>query len=207
MSRSEKDTKLAKAKVEAELAAVRKLLKSEASRRRQLEKRLTEAQEQRTATTEVLQTRTLELSEALEQQTATAKILRVISNSPTDLQPVFDTIVESVVQLCGGVSAFVYRFDGDLIHLSAHHHTATSRAREVFERHYPTPPSRVSMIAQAILDRTVVHVRDFENDPDVSPASREMARAAKHRSTLAVPMLRHGSPIGALAVGLRGPHG
>ena len=207
MSRSEKDTKLAKAKVEAELAAVRKLLKSEASRRRQLEKRLTEAQEQRTATTEVLQTRTLELSEALEQQTATAKILRVISNSPTDLQPVFDTIVESVVQLCGGVSAFVYRFDGGLIHLSAHHHTATSRAREVFERHYPTPPSRVSMIAQSILDRTVVHVRDFENDPDVSPASREMARAANHRSTLAVPMLRHGSPIGAIAVGRRGPHG
>ena len=52
----------------------------------------------------------------------------MISNSPTDLQPVFDTIVESVVQLCGGVSAFVYRFDGDLIHLSAHHHTVTSRA-------------------------------------------------------------------------------
>ncbi len=63
------------------------------------------------------------------------------------------------------------------------------------------------MIAQAILDRTIVHVRDFENDTDVSAASREMARAANHRSTLAVPMLRHGSPIGAIAVGRRGPHG
>ncbi len=175
-----------KAKVETRRAVARRSPKKEAVRVDVLEKRL---------------------AEALEQQTATAEILRVISNSPTDLQPVFDTIVETVVQLCGGVSAFVYRFDGDLIHLSAHHHTATSRAREVFERHYPTPPSRVSMIAQAILDRTVVHVRDFENDPDVSPASREMARAANHRSTLAVPMLRHGSPIGAIAVGRRGPHG
>jgi GAF domain-containing protein len=175
-----------KAKVKARLPVARKSAKNEALRVDVLEKRL---------------------AEALEQQTATAEILRVISNSPTDLQPVFDTIVETVVQLCGGVSAFVYRFDGDLIHLSAHHHTATSRAREVFERHYPTPPSRVSMIAQAILDRTVVHVRDFENDPDVSPASREMARAADHRSTLAVPMLRHGRPIGAIAVGRRGPHG
>ena len=148
-----------------------------------------------------------QVTESLEQQTATSEILRVISNSPTDLQPVFETIVESVVKLCGGVSAFVYRFDGELIHLSAHHHTVTSRAREVFERRYPTPPSRISMIAQAILDRAIIHVRDFENDPDVSPASREMARAANHRSTLAVPMLRHGSPIGAIAVGRRGPHG
>ena len=150
---------------------------------------------------------TAALSEARAQQAATAEILRVISNSPTDLQPVFDTIVESVVQLCGGVSAFVYRFDGDLIHLSAHHHTVTSRARDVFERRYPAPPSRISMIAQAILDRTIIHVHDFENDTDVSPASREMAQAAGHRSTLAVPMLRHGSPIGAIAVGRRGPHG
>src|SRR4030095_3946725 len=53
-----------------------------------------------------------QVSVALEQQTATSEILRVISTSPTDLQPVFDTIVDSVVQLCGGVSAFVYRFDG-----------------------------------------------------------------------------------------------
>ena len=90
---------------------------------------------------------TAALSEARAQQAATAEILRVISNSPTDLQPVFDTIVESVVQLCGGVSAFVYRFDGDLIHLSAHHHTVTSRARDVFERRYPAPPSRISMSA------------------------------------------------------------
>jgi len=148
-----------------------------------------------------------QVSEALEQQTATSEILRVISTSPTDLQPVFDTIVESVVQLCGGVSAFVYRFDGDLIHLAAHHHTVTSHARDAFERRYPAPPSRISMIAQSILDCTVVHVRDFENDPDVSSASRDMARAAGHRSTLAVPMLRQGQPIGAIAVGRRGPQG
>ncbi len=150
---------------------------------------------------------TAALSEARAQKIATAEILRVISNSPTDLQPVFDMIVEAVVELCGGVLAFVYRFDGDLIHLSAHHHTVTSQAREVFERRYPAPPSRVSMIAQAILDRTIVHVRDFENDPDVTSASRDMARAVGHRSTLAVPMLWHGRPIGAIAVGRRGPHG
>jgi two-component system, NtrC family, sensor kinase len=94
-----------------------------------------------------------QVTEALEQQTATSEILRVISRSPTDLQPVFDTIVESVVQLCDGVSATVYRFDGNLIHLIAHDHSVSSAAREAFERVYPLPPSRTSVVAQAILDR------------------------------------------------------
>jgi nitrate/nitrite-specific signal transduction histidine kinase len=46
--------------------------------------------------------RTRELSEALEQQTASSDILRVISGSPTNVQPVFDSIVVSAVRLCGG---------------------------------------------------------------------------------------------------------
>jgi GAF domain-containing protein len=52
-----------------------------------------------------------QVTEALEQQTATAEILRVISSSPTDVQPVFDTIVRSAVRLCNGLSASLLRFD------------------------------------------------------------------------------------------------
>src|SRR5512138_1148714 len=111
--------------------------------------------------------------EAREQQAATSDILRVISNSPNDVQPVFDAIVESVVRLCDGISATVYRFDGDLIHLCAHHHTVTAAALEVFRRVYPTRPSRTSVVAQAVLDRMVIHVRDFKVDPDIPTASRE----------------------------------
>src|SRR5438477_2886939 len=121
MSRSEKDAKPAKAKVEAELAAVRKLLKSEASRRRQLEKRLTEAQEQQTATAEVLQTRTRELTEALEQQTATSEILRVISSSPTNLRPVLETIAENAARLCGAAHGVVHLVEGGVLPLVAHY--------------------------------------------------------------------------------------
>ncbi len=130
------------------------------------------------------------LREALEQQTATAEILRVISSSPTNVQPVFDTIVESVVRLCDGVSGTVYRFDGDLIHLIAQHHSLTSEQLEAFRQVYPIPPSRTSVVAQSILDRTVIHARDFESDPGIPSASREMARAVGHRSLLVVPMLR-----------------
>jgi hypothetical protein len=61
---------------------------------------LSEAWEQQQATAELLQTRTRELVAALEQQTATAEILRVISSSPTDLQPVFDTILAHATRLC-----------------------------------------------------------------------------------------------------------
>src|SRR5467141_1429780 len=61
------------------------------------------------------------LSEALEQQTATAEILRVISSSPTDVQPVFDTIVANAVRLCRAHIGAVFQFDGELLHLVAHH--------------------------------------------------------------------------------------
>src|SRR5262249_36115474 len=65
-----------------------------------------------------------ELQERLEQQTATSEILRVISSSPTDLQPVFDAIARSAVQLCGGVFGGVFRFDGTHLHVAAHHNFA-----------------------------------------------------------------------------------
>ncbi len=67
------------------------------------------------------------LSEALEQQTATSEILRVIARSPTGVQAVFDTIARNVVRLCNGVHAAVFRFDGELIHLVAHHNFTPRR--------------------------------------------------------------------------------
>src|SRR5262249_11426495 len=53
-----------------------------------------------------------ELKESLEQQIATSEILSVISSARTDLQPVFNTIAEHSVALCGALFASVYRFDG-----------------------------------------------------------------------------------------------
>src|SRR5262249_45853588 len=62
-----------------------------------------------------------ETKEALEQQTATSEILRVISSSPTDIQPVFDTIVRSALRLCDGLFSALFRYDGELLSLVAHH--------------------------------------------------------------------------------------
>src|SRR2546430_3573037 len=66
-----------------------------------------------------LEVRNRDLTEALEQQTATSEILRVISQSPTDVQPVFDTIAAAVLKLCRGTSANVVTFDGKLLHVAA----------------------------------------------------------------------------------------
>ena len=140
-----------------------------------------------------------QVSEALEQQTTTSGILRVISSSPTDAQPVFDTIAESAVRLCDGLLSGVYRFDGDLVHFVAHYNW-TDEGLETAHRIYPRAPSRETQVATAIIDRTVVEVRDFENDPGVPAASLPLARALGYRSILVVPMLREGNPIGAIAV-------
>ena len=146
-----------------------------------------------------LEARNRDLTVALEQQTATAEILRVISRSQTDVQPVFDTIAESVVRLCDGVLSGVYRFDGSLIHFVAHHNW-TDEGLDLGRRLYPRAPSRETQVAAAIQDRSVVEVRDFENDPGVPAPSLPLARALGYRSILAVPMLREESPIGAIAV-------
>src|SRR5262249_25570287 len=62
-----------------------------------------------------------QVTESLEQQTATAEILRVISSSPTDVQPVFETIVRSAVNLCDGLYGGVSTFDGEMIRPAALH--------------------------------------------------------------------------------------
>src|SRR6266496_1494670 len=66
-----------------------------------------------------LQAKNANLTEALEQQTATSEILRVISQSPTDVQPVFDAIAASAMRLCSASSSGVLTFDGDLVHIGA----------------------------------------------------------------------------------------
>jgi len=66
-----------------------------------------------------LQARNRDLTEALEQQTATSEILRVISRSPTDVQPVFDTIAAAALKLCGASSVNVYMVEGDQVHIAA----------------------------------------------------------------------------------------
>src|SRR5258705_390994 len=138
------------------------------------------------------------VTEALERQTATSEILRAISSSPTDVQPVFQTIAESAVRLSGALFGSVYRFDGELDHIVAQHNYPPA-ALEFSQRIFPSPPNRQIFTGRAILDRTVVHVPDVSQDPE-RLLIRDIAERVGFRSVLSVPMLREGSPIGAITL-------
>jgi len=185
MGRGPKPTK----SKEGKPPVARKSSKGDGSRVRDLEKRLAEAL-QREA--EGLKRE----AESQEQQTATSEILRVISRSPTDVRPVFDTIVSSAVRLCRAHIGVVYQFDGERLHLVAHH-DLTLEMLDALGRLYPKPPQRDTVSGRAILSRAVVQIEDVLADGEFH---QDLARRTGWRSMVAVPMLREGLPIGAIVI-------
>ena len=143
-----------------------------------------------------LDARNRDLTEALEQQTATSEILSVISSSPTDVQPVFDTIVKNAARLCEGSGCSVVRFDGEMVHLVAQHNIS-EEARDAMTRRFPRHPTRESAMERAVLDSRVIHIPDVRQDPDFRLLGEV---AAEVKALLAAPLLRDGRPIGAIGV-------
>jgi GAF domain-containing protein len=143
-----------------------------------------------------VQAKTRDLTEALEHQTATSEVLAAISRSPTEVQPVLDAIARSATELCGATSGGVDRFDGELIHLASHYNWSPEALRAMGEI-YPAAPSRGFASSRSILTRSVVHIPDISKDPEYTAAP---VIEVGFRSVLAVPMLRDGQPIGAIAI-------
>jgi GAF domain-containing protein len=142
-----------------------------------------------------------ETKERLEQQTATSEILRVISQSPTDVQPVFDAIAENALHLCDSINSVVGRYDGDLLHLAAHAQQ-TPEAAEALRRAFPMRPSRATASGRAVLEGAVVHIADVQADPEYAQPLAAMIRV---RAAVAVPLMRDGRSIGTIAVGRSRP--
>jgi GAF domain-containing protein len=142
-----------------------------------------------------LQARNRDLTEALEQQTATSEVLQVISSSPTDVQPVFDAIVRSAARLCEATFAALHRFDGQMLSFEAHHGMTEPEVEES-QRRFPHPPTRDTAVGRAILDRQIAHLHDIRNDPEYRVTAGQMT----FRTVLAVPLLKEGNPIGAMGL-------
>jgi signal transduction histidine kinase/putative methionine-R-sulfoxide reductase with GAF domain len=143
-----------------------------------------------------LEARNRDLAESLDQRSATADILRVIATSPIDVQPVFDAIVKSAVRLCGARNGAVFSFDGDLVHLVAHHNFSETRLEDV-RKQYPMRPTRAHVSGRAILSGSVVQIPDVDLDPEYGSP---LAARGGFRSLLGVPVLRGGAPIGAIVI-------
>jgi GAF domain-containing protein len=137
-----------------------------------------------------------ELKEALEQQTATSEILGVIASSPTDLQPVFKTILANAVHLCGNDVGALYRFDGEYLRLAASHKVNPGVVARTENR--PVRPGKETAVRRAALERRTIHVPDVRAAADFEVYQTEANRSERRRSTLAVPLLKEDTLLGVI---------
>ena len=140
-----------------------------------------------------------ETQESLSHQTATADILRVISSSPTDVQPVFEAIAERATHLSGADYGWVFRYDGALIHVAAVF-GVNAKGIAATRQAFPMRVSGGSATARAVRDGAVVNIGDVFAEDDAHYHVKSIAEQAGYRSVLAVPMRRDGQIVGAIAV-------
>src|SRR5436190_12127730 len=192
--------KPAKVKARAKRPLAGKPPKDEGAKVRDLERRFAESLERETATGALLQEKDRALTEALEQQTATAEILRLISESPTDVQPVFDTIVSTAVRLCEAIYGTVGLVEGDVIVLAAQYNFGREDT-DVVRQAYPVPLSSDAPVPRSVRTGSVYRSADVESEPEWQARTEEMRATLRRRgvrSHLAVPMLRRGQAIGVI---------
>jgi len=136
-----------------------------------------------------------ETEEALEQQTAISDVLRVISESPTDVQPVFEAITERAMALCNAEMGAGLRFDGEQLHIAAIREM-TAAARDEAQAAFPMRPTRATLNGRCVLACAPVQIPDSSADAEFSlPAG-----AQSWSSALAVPLMRDGRVLGTLMV-------
>ena len=138
-----------------------------------------------------------ETKEALERQTATAEILRVISSSPTDVQPVLEAVAERSGLLCRAEGSRVWLPQGDQLRAMTNY----GRSYESIEQAETLPLHSSSVGARAFLERRYVHVEDVLPLIDTEyPDMRQLQARYGFRTVLAVPMLREGTAVGVISL-------
>jgi signal transduction histidine kinase len=135
-----------------------------------------------------------ETREALEQQTAISEILRVISSSPTDVQPVLDAIADRAARLCDAAAASMYLTDGDVLR----HLASKGASPDPVSSVDALPINRDSISGRALLDGTTIQVRDMLAEGSEYPLSHELAARFGHRTVVVTPLYREGQPFGTI---------
>ena len=148
-----------------------------------------------------LSQRTTDLTEALEQQTATSDVLQVISSSPGDLQPVFEAILEKAVRICDAKFGTINRWDGEALHLVASHNLPPAFAE--FRSRTPFRPGSGNPISRMLVTKTVSHIEDLAREQGYLERNASAVAAVELggvRTHLVVPMLKDNELIGVVIV-------
>ena len=150
---------------------------------------------------EEVQARTRELSEALEQQTAMSEVLRVISTSPGELEPVFETMLANAARICEATFGNMYLCDGEFFRIAAAHNTPLALVEN--RRRVPLHPSPKSPFGRMAKIKQAVHVADLSADQTYVERDPEIVTGVElggMRTLVLVPMLKESELIGAIAI-------
>src|SRR5262249_48703797 len=144
-----------------------------------------------------VQARPCEVTESLEYQTAISEVLNVISRSPSDVQPVLDTIAQTAQRLCHAEQAYVMRLEDD-----GRYHPAAGKdvepARVEFLRQNPIAPDRGSTCGRVALEKRTIHIVDALADPEYTLPMA--GHRGDYRTLLGVPLLRGGIAIAVIVL-------
>ena len=147
--------------------------------------------------TDDLSQRTTDLTEALEQQTATSEVLKVISGSPSDLQPVFEAMLDNATRICqASLGTMVLYENGGFRHVALH--GAPAAYAELRAREPVVIPKPAQGLGRLLRTKQVVHIADIFSEP---PEARGgLAELAGARTLLIVPMLKEQELVGSLGI-------
>jgi PAS domain S-box-containing protein len=134
------------------------------------------------------------LAEATLQQTATSEMLRLISNSP--IQSVLDAVAEHAARLCDANNAEIFRLEDNLLRLAASY----GEIPVAIYAYQGVPVNRDTVTGRAACDRRTIHVHDLAAEESEYPVGSSNAKREGHRTTLATPLLREGTPVGIILV-------
>jgi GAF domain-containing protein len=141
-----------------------------------------------------------ELRESLQQQTATSEVLQVISSSPGELEPVFQTMLEKATRICEAKFGTLYLTEGDGFRAVAMHNAPSAYAEVRAAVVHPPPDSslgRAAKTKQAVQVADVTKLQAYiQGDPFVVSA----AERGGYRTLLSVPMLKEDELIGAITI-------
>ncbi len=148
-----------------------------------------------------------EVHETLGRQTATAEILKVISSSPTDVQPVFDAIVEAALRLLPSTFTVVLRRDGDSYRLAATANRDAAQRRRRLEDHPPLVPidPTQNFPSRVFVSKEILHIPDW-TAIELPPHERNVFEGTGLHSSLMLPLVCDGECVGVLAIAHTKPH-